>query len=256
MPKRPLLLLWLFLLACRPAGALQLFTEEWPPITFSREGKPAGLAVEVVQAIQKRLGQQQDIQVVPWARGYRMATALPDVMLFTTTRTAEREQLFTLVGPVALGINNLYVRQADTLQLRALDDAKLHGLIGVYKDTVFQQFLERQGFDNLDISPDPQSAARKLLAGRVRFWFDSNLTAPAILKGLHVPTTAIRSVMAVEENNLYLAFSKGTPAATIESWRTSLQALKQSGEFARIYQRWLPGEQPPMRVEVIGILPH
>lgn len=250
-----LLPILLSILASMAASALQVFTEEWPPITFSEDNKPSGLAVEVVQAMQKRIGQQQAIQVVPWARGYRMATTLPDVMLFTTTRTAEREQLFTMLGPVALGVNHLYVRRNDALQLRTLEEAKSLGLVGVYKDSVWQQQLERQGFDTLDISPDPQSAARKLLAGRVRFWYDSNLTAPAILKELHESPGAIRSVMAVEENALYLAFSKGTPASTIETWRQALQAVKDSGEFTRIYQRWLPGEKVPMRVEVIGVPP-
>ena len=56
------------------AQPLNIYTEEWSPISFSVDGKPDGLAVQVVQEIQKRINNPDPIKVVPWARGWKMLT--------------------------------------------------------------------------------------------------------------------------------------------------------------------------------------
>ena len=96
MTRRPFLVLALaaMLAAAGPAGALELYTEENPPINFSRDGKPAGLTVEVVQELLRRTHTTAPIHIVPWARGYQEARTHPNVALFVAVRTAEREPLF------------------------------------------------------------------------------------------------------------------------------------------------------------------
>jgi polar amino acid transport system substrate-binding protein len=49
------------------ADELTILTEEWKPISFSGEdGKPTGLAVEIVQEILRRLNVPDTIEIVPW----------------------------------------------------------------------------------------------------------------------------------------------------------------------------------------------
>ncbi|WP_204268170.1 hypothetical protein, partial [Escherichia coli] len=55
------------------AVPLRLLSEEFPPINFTEDGRPSGLAVEVVQNILRRLGQSLPIEFLPWARAYRDA---------------------------------------------------------------------------------------------------------------------------------------------------------------------------------------
>ena len=64
---RALLPLLFASLLCAPLTAepLRLFTEEYPPINFSQNGEPAGLATEVVKEIMRRTGQNAPISVVP-----------------------------------------------------------------------------------------------------------------------------------------------------------------------------------------------
>ena len=47
------------------AQTLELYTEEYPPITFSQNGGAAGLGVEVVEEILRRTGRHAPIQVAP-----------------------------------------------------------------------------------------------------------------------------------------------------------------------------------------------
>ena len=104
-------LLFALLLGCSGAlfaAPLQLYTEEYPPVSFSREGRAVGMATEVVEEILRRQGQVASIQVVPWARGYQTVQRTPDTALFATIRNAEREASFQWVGPILLARDSFY----------------------------------------------------------------------------------------------------------------------------------------------------
>lgn len=135
--------------AQEPAQALRLYTEEYPPITFAREGRADGLATAVVREIMRRLGGETPIEVVPWARGYLYATRDANVGLFVTTRTPAREALFHWVGPVSATRAALYKRRGDPIALQALADARSANGIAVPRNWYLHQQLQAQSFENL-----------------------------------------------------------------------------------------------------------
>ncbi|MET3139993.1 ABC-type amino acid transport substrate-binding protein, partial [Undibacterium sp. GrIS 1.2] len=101
---------------------LTIYTENWPPISFKNGDKVDGMAVEVVDALQKKMGTNSAIQLVPWARGYKAVLEDPNVLLFTVGRSAEREKLMTLLGPVAVSKTVLYTRKGNAKRLLSLGD--------------------------------------------------------------------------------------------------------------------------------------
>lgn len=163
------------------ANPLNIYTEEWSPISFSVDGKPDGLAVQVVQEIQKRIKNQDPIKVVPWARGWKMLTEQPNTVLFTMTRTTEREQMFTMIGPVAIGTTNFYALKNSGIKITSLEDAKSAKAIGVYRASVEERILLEQGFTNIAASSTPLLSAKQLIKHRIDLWCNANLTAPSIL---------------------------------------------------------------------------
>lgn len=237
------------------AQSLNIYTEEWSPISFSVDGKPDGLAVQIVEEIQKRINNQDPIKVVPWARGWKMLTEQPNTVLFAMTRTAEREQMFTLIGPVAVGTINFYALKNSGIKITSLDDARTAKAIGVYRAAVEEQMLLKEGFTNVAASSTPLLSAKQLIKRRIDLWCSTNLTAPSILAEAGTSIDEVESLYTISANHLYIAFSKGTPNAVIEQWQHSLEAIKQDGTFATIYHAWLPKDEPPMLTERIG-LPH
>ncbi|WP_428605336.1 substrate-binding periplasmic protein [Sedimenticola sp.] len=228
-----------------PAQPLRVLTEELPPLNFTENGRLTGLSVEMVREIMRRTGQQDEIQSLPWARGYRAAQEEPNVVLFSTTRTEERETQFKWVGPLAPFSYVFYKKRGSTITLKTLDDARQVGSIATYRDDAREQFLEEQGFTNLDSSPKLVSCARKLLEGRVDLWLDSNLTAYQVVQQSGEDPRKIEPVLVVKTNYLYIAFSKQTDDAVVERWQKALTAMHRDGTFQRIFERWLPGQTPP-----------
>ena len=93
------------------AAQLQLYTEEYRPLSFYDNGKLTGMAVEVVEQLMQRTDTSAAIQVVPWTRGYHQVQHEANSGLFSIVRTARREALFQWVGPIALGHTSFYARR-------------------------------------------------------------------------------------------------------------------------------------------------
>jgi polar amino acid transport system substrate-binding protein len=226
-------------------GELQVFTEEFPPITFSKDGKASGLASEVAEEIMKRSGVNATIQVVPWARGYKALEQGPTTALFTTMRTEEREKLFKWVGPLVEQNTNFYALKDSKITIASLDDAKKIDSIGVITDYYSQQFLAGKGFTNLDASADANALVRKLLAGRISLMVSDSITLGEVLKANGAKPEDVKAVYTFITTQSYIAFSLDTPDDMVQQWQKALDAMKADGTFAKIYGKWLPGEVPP-----------
>lgn len=234
---------------------LRIYTEEWPPVSFSRDGQADGMAVELVRALQQRLGAHDPIQVVPWARGYAALLSEPFVMLFTVGRSDERERLMTLVGPVAVSSTVLLTRKGEADRLLRMGSAIHDEPVGAYRASIFADAAMRKGFQRLDLSPTPQVTAQKLLRGRIDLWSEGSFVVPGVLQDIGHGYDEVEQVMVLESLELYLAFSKGTPAAVVTAWENALRAMKQDGSFRRIYLHWFPHENVPLDVRRLGLVP-
>jgi polar amino acid transport system substrate-binding protein len=222
-----------------------VITEESPPFNFVKDGRVTGSSTEVVREILRRLHQPDTIQVLPWARGYKMLQNRPDVALFSTTRTLEREGQFQWVGPLFTVHFGFYARRGADLRLNTLEDARRVGAIATYKDDVKEQLLKSLGFTNLDSSKSPASNLKKLMAGRVDLWLFDNLGMPDVAAQLGIDPADLELALPFRSYQSYVAFSRQTPAATVKKWQDTLDAMVADGTFGAISRAWLPEESIP-----------
>ncbi len=242
-------LLWL-LLGCGLCAALQaeplrLYTEEYPPLNYSEDGEPTGLATEVVREIMRRTGQNAPISVVPWARGYQLAQLRPNTGLFVTMRTAEREHLFKWVGPLIRSITGFYALRRAALHIASLDEARQFDAIAVPRDWYSQQRLQAEGFANLYPVTEPAQMVRMLKRGRVQLVVLDNLSLNALLAQGGIRAGEVELLYSFMHSDAYIAFSPQTDVALISRWQGELDEMKADGSFAAIYRKWLPGEPLP-----------
>jgi len=227
-------------------GDLTLYTEEYPPINFSRDGKAAGLSTEVVEEILRRTGTHVSIAVVPWARDYRSALEEPNVGLFVAMRTPEREPLFKWVGPVTTVRTSFYSRRGSTeVKVASLDEARKAEVIAVPREWFSHQVLRSLGFANLDAVANTDVMVRMALTGRAQLMVADNQTLPAQLAQVDATMAQVDRHYTFMKTSSYIAFSRGTPDAVVRQWQQTLNEMKRDGSFARIYTRWLPSDTPP-----------
>jgi polar amino acid transport system substrate-binding protein len=229
----------LFSMPCSAAHSLSILTEEYPPFNFTQNGEVTGFTTQVVQEIIRRLGIDDNIEVVPWARGYERLRTEPNVVLFSTARTAERESLFHWVGPIYTEHLSFYARKTDIRPINSLQAAKETRSIATYRADYGEQTLQSLGFTNLDSSNNPQSCVRKLMSGRADLWFVSNIGASKIAFEAGIDSEEIKEVFTYKQSSSYIAFSKQTSLTTVQQWQKTLDEMKVDGTFRWLAQRWL-----------------
>ena len=92
-----------FSLAAEGLPVFTIMTEDWKPYQFEENGELKGVAVEILALILKEIQSNQtvaDIKILPWARGYLIAKSEKNAILFSMTRTPERDSQFKWVGPI------------------------------------------------------------------------------------------------------------------------------------------------------------
>jgi len=228
------------------ADDLKLFTEEYPPLTFSRDGAATGLDTEVVEEIMRRLGITAKIEVVPWARGYKLVLNAPNVGLFATTRTPEREKLFKWVGPISATTAHFYSLRGGA-RFESLDRARSAERILIPREWYLEQMLRDMGFTNIYTVSAPIEAVRMLVGKRAPLMALDDITLADTLSAGGVDPQLIEPGVLISQAVQYIAFSSDAPDTMIARWQKALDDMKSDGSFDRLYEKWLPGVTPPGR---------
>ncbi|WP_108651824.1 substrate-binding periplasmic protein [Dongshaea marina] len=234
-----LISLWLFNL---PVHALSIYTEESPPGSFiTPDGKLSGISVEIVRMIQKELGDISPIQLVLWKDGYYKLETQPDTMLFSTTRTPEREKLFHWVGPLFEVQWLLIAQKSAGLKINSLEDAKKLTKIGTYHDDAREKFLIRSGFKNLYSVKKAKQLPMLLHRGRIDAFVSTNLGVSNIWSKFYFaknPSDIFETIFTFKTYSLYMAFSKTTNPKIINNWQRAFDKLLKQGEIKQIRDKW------------------
>lgn len=223
------------------AQTLAIYCEEDRPLQFyGSDGKLTGMTIEIVQEIQKRVGNHDAIQVVPWARGLDKIDNNPNTLLFSMARTPERENSYQWIGPIMANIYGLYAKADSPLQVHNIEQAKNISLIGVYRDDIRDQTLTRLGFTNLDRASSNISSFKKLMMGRIAVYTDSQLGVESLALASGFKASDVKLIFELFKSELYIAVSKATSPALVEKWNQALEEMKRDKTFARIQQKYLP----------------
>ncbi|MBF0144387.1 MAG: transporter substrate-binding domain-containing protein, partial [Magnetococcales bacterium] len=218
---------------------IRLFTVNMPPMAFIRDGRPTGLAVEVVQAIMRRLGRDDEIIVTNWEEASRRVLEEPLTALLPPSRTAERESLFQWVGPILPEQLYLFARKGGGVTARTLEEARALR-IGVMAGYAAEDYLRRESLPNLLQFANAEEGLKALFAGTIDLWANSNLTLADSAKLAGLDSREIETAVALQEVPGYLAFHREVPAEVVRQWRQALHDIQTDGTYARIVNRWLP----------------
>jgi polar amino acid transport system substrate-binding protein len=228
------------------ADEIRIVTEELPPFNMTQDGKLTGMSTEVVQAVLKEIGVQAAIQSMPWARAYDIALNSENVLIYSITRTPQREKLFKWVGVIAPTHWYLFSRPERNIKLGGLDDARKYQIATV-KEDAGEQYLVAKGFTvgkNLQSNNKYEYNYEKFKAGRVDLWISIELNALFLMRqaGDDPNRMAVRALSLPDlggQDGLNMAFSIKTPDALVERFRKGLETIRRNGTYDAIVKKWL-----------------
>ncbi len=207
---------------------LTYLTEEYPPFNFEENGKLKGIAVELLNEVWAKMGiPAQKIQLLPWARAYKMVQMESNTVLFSTTRSIEREDLFKWVGPIKSNPIGFIARKDSKIKINSIDDAKKYTL-GTVREDYCETVLKSKGFDitKLDRTAKLTTNIKKLKNKRIDIVVNSVEGTFLDMKQNGFNTDDYESVGILSDVALYYAFHKDTPDEIIVKFQNALNSLE------------------------------
>lgn len=224
---------------------LVLVTEEYPPFNFAVDGKEQGIATDTLLEMLKIVGAHQtrdDIGSLPWARGYNAALKIKDVVLFSTTRTAAREELFKWVGPIIRSEIVLFARKDRHLTLDSIEQINQKKLqVGAVLNDVGEQTLLELGVKRKLISRYNKGIylPEMLQKKRIDLLAYGKLVTLWNLKSLGYNPENFEVVYSLKQADYYYALNKQTDDQIIQKLQTALDQMKESGALDSIIKSYL-----------------
>ncbi|MFT7776283.1 substrate-binding periplasmic protein [Roseateles sp.] len=217
-------------------------TENLPPLNYLDGGEPQGFSVELLRMMATAAGIGIELQVLPWLRAVQAAEASPNSVLFSLTRTPEREAQFQWVGPIAQRRILLYKLASRTdLSLAQLGDLG-SARIGVVRDSAADRQLQASGLKpglHLEHGLDDATNVRKLLAGRMEYVALLDWAASWNLRQLQLPYGTLQPVLEQDASRTYwYGLHPATDPTLVRRLQAALDAVRRDGRYERLRQRY------------------
>ena len=221
---------------------LSILTIDEPPTNFiDEDGKIAGLAVEIVKLIQKRLGTDERIELYSTPKVLKKSLTKPNVILFTLARTPERENKYYWITQVAVKNWVFITRKDSKRKIKNLNDAKLVKYIGVAKGGVREAYLKKNGFENIVPLSSHELIVKNCIKGKIPLILYSRFGIAAICKRSkqNCKYNDFKFHFSPSHSNSYIAISKnGTDLKIVKQWQKAAAEIKKDGSLIKILLKW------------------
>jgi polar amino acid transport system substrate-binding protein len=225
----------ILLLHCATSCALTLTTEDYPPFNVKADADHPirGISTDIIRELMKRAGIDINITMYPWQRALNIAASDSDTCVYSTVRTAKREDTYKWVGPVVSDDWALFAPSDSKIVLKSLEDARQYKL-GGYQGDAAGDFLVTHKF-NVDIADTDKLNPRKLIAGRIDLWIAGMRTGPFVAHREGVMNIKpIFTFGEAKDYQMYLACNKAVPDNTINRLNDILKQMHTDGSVAKI----------------------
>jgi len=225
---------------------IKMYTEHYPPYNMKdKDGKIVGSSIEVLDAVLKKMNSKQSIENVKlrsWAKSYAIAQKKKNAMVFSTTRTESREDLFKWVGPIAKATVGVVALKSKHVVINKVSDFNKYRVGAVLKD-IGELLLIDAGVDKKSIQYVKGEDAinisfKKMQKNRIdMFAYNINVAfANARMEGFD--TDKYEVVYTLKVGYQYFAFNKETDDKIIKKWQSALDAVKKDGTYAKIQSKY------------------
>lgn len=244
-----LLFVCLFFTGTAFAKPLVVLTEtDFAPYSMVREGKPAGIDVDVFAEAANRVGIEYELEVVPWVTLLSRLQKGECDMAFSLFYVPERTTYASFVKAAPIhksdyGLFTLVSRNIQRVDVRDLE----HMTIGRPEEfSIGERFddAEKAGkLKTISIPGEAEMVAR-LLSGKLDAFVGQIDVVQYVLKRMGMQSTVVQVDPTLEkERPAYLVVSNSVPDRERENlvsrFNKALTAIVQDGTYSKIARRYL-----------------
>lgn len=206
---------------------ITFYAENYPPANYVVNNELKGISVDTLKAIWKHLKiSEQEIQVVPWSRGYRFTLDKSNTALFTMSKTQTRQSLFKWVGPVFNSTHVLIAKKSKDFQFSTLGKVFYHNVATVEGD-IAEISLHEVGFPSSNMAKVSQikQAFLMMQSDRVDMIAVSIHGFSYLSKQLGFDEGDYEQVWQINKIGNYFAFNINTPDEVIQTYQKAFDDI-------------------------------
>lgn len=207
---------------------LQVVTELSPPYQTLLQNEVSGSATKIVKNLLSASNLTATFSMYPWARAYNKAISEPNTLIYSIAKSAERNELFHWLLPVAdykFGLVSLSERtDLDISDLKELSNF----VLAVQRNDIAHNWALEQGLEEgkqLIICSDIGCSWQLLLNKKVDFIVESPELIESMLEQYKLPTTLAKYVIAIPELEIsgYLAANINIETSILEKLKLAIK---------------------------------
>lgn len=208
-------------------------TEEYPPYNYMINGVYKGVGYDQVVLIMKDIGVDYTVELMPWARAYAMAQTEAMTCVFTTAHTPERDNQFKWVEPIGRDRSIMTSKKGSNVHAENIEQAR-NFRVGTQRDDYTEAFLEKNGFQKIDLAASLELTLKKLESGRIdliplseKFFYD-------LVEQGH----PLEARFVLTEQTFAIACNTSVPDTLIAKMQASLNTLIADGRQKAIFTQY------------------
>lgn len=209
------------------------------------QGRPQGMASEVLSAVAQRLGWNLTVDYMPWQRVVDEAKSGHCDIVYTVLRRSDYEQFMVFPRePVLMQSNVLLVKKGSPVQYQGdLEQFMRAYSVGLYHDkAVDERFetLRRAPWARVDVAVDARQNLAKLLHNRFDAAIENELTARHELLNMGAADRVEVLQPPLNVVPAYAAFPlRGRLADQVQRFDSALAELRTSEAYSHIVEKYL-----------------
>lgn len=222
---------------------ITIYTTEFPPYNYvDKNGELVGISTDTVKAVLNELGINGVFINKPWARIYAEAQNSPNSLIYSITRTKEREELFKWVTIIAPSTYSILAKKDRSIVIESLEDLKKYRIVTT-NDAAEEQYLEMLNipyiYSNSGFSAHIQNIT-VLLTDRVDLWASATLPAKYYLseRGLLDQVEVVYNLNELSTGGIYMAFSLETPDELVNMFREGFKRVEEKGIHNQLLRKY------------------
>jgi len=227
------------------ADKINIMTEVYPPYNMEVNGELKGISVEILDAMLDHMKLDQnssDVVLTNWSRAYSLALKKKNYMVFSTTRTEQREKLFKWVGPIIQTKIGLIAKKSKHIRLADLSDLNNYRIGTVLKDVgellIIEAGIDKKNIHSISGKNVIELSFKKLNNDRIDLFSYDFYVANYQAKEKGFNLDDYENIYTLKEAELYFAFNKSTSDETIATWQSALDAIKKNGLYKKFVEKY------------------
>jgi len=226
----------------RFAGAADLIlnTQDFAPFSYEVNGVVSGPPADVIRRVCADAKITCDMRLLPWRRAQQEVEDGKAHGMFVIGWNAERAKSLHFSPPLLTTEYGFFVREDNPLKFTQTADVKGY-VVGVFGPsntaTALGKIKAEVGDLTIDMTPDDESAFRKLSLGRVKAVFSNRDVGYDLAKKLGI--TNIRYSGRQQSLKYYIGFSqKFADKKLVDQFNAAYRALHKQGVIQEILGRY------------------